>query len=100
MPADQAPERRIAVIGAGPSGVYAAEALIARDGVTVDVIDRLPCPYGLLRYGVAPDHLKMKSLEVTLRRVLENPRVRFLGGVELGRHLTVDQLSTFYDAWV
>jgi ferredoxin--NADP+ reductase len=88
------------VIGSGPSGVYTADELTKQDDIDVDVLDRLPCPYGLLRYGVAPDHLKMKGLDVTLRKVLEKPEVRFLGGVELGEHLSVDELRQYYDAIV
>jgi ferredoxin--NADP+ reductase len=91
---------RVAVIGSGPSGLYAADELSKHDAVSVDVLDRLPCPYGLLRYGVAPDHLKMKSLEITLRKILERPRVRFLGGVELGSGITVEELRECYDAVV
>lgn len=91
---------RVAVIGSGPAGLYAADELSKHDAVSVDVVDRLPCPYGLLRYGVAPDHLKMKSLETTLRKILERPRVRFLGGVELGAGISVDELREYYDAVV
>ncbi|MGH4025172.1 MAG: FAD-dependent oxidoreductase [Pseudonocardiaceae bacterium] len=91
---------RVAVIGSGPSGLYAADELSKHDAVSVDVLDRLPCPYGLLRYGVAPDHLKMKSLEITLRKILERPGVRFLGGVELGSGVSVDELRSYYDAVV
>jgi ferredoxin--NADP+ reductase len=91
---------RVAVIGSGPSGLYAADELSKHDAVSVDVVDRLPCPYGLLRYGVAPDHLKMKSLEITLRKILERPGVRFLGGVELGAGISVDELREYYDAVV
>ncbi|WP_460062024.1 FAD-dependent oxidoreductase [Streptomyces sp. YKOK-I1] len=76
---------RVAVVGSGPSGVYTAQSLVQQDpGVRVDVLDRLPCPYGLVRYGVAPDHEKIKSLQRNLRTVLEHERVRFLGGVEVG----------------
>ncbi|MDX3071539.1 FAD-dependent oxidoreductase [Streptomyces sp. NPDC088354] len=78
---------RIAVVGSGPSGVYTAEALARQEAVpqvAVDVLDRLPCPYGLVRYGVAPDHEKIKSLQGNLRRVLEDPRIRFLGNVTAG----------------
>ncbi|MET9912634.1 FAD-dependent oxidoreductase [Streptomyces sp. NPDC006476] len=76
---------RVAVVGSGPSGVYTAQSLTQLDpDVVVDVLDRLPCPYGLVRYGVAPDHEKIKSLQNTLRTVLEHERVRFLGGVQVG----------------
>ncbi|MFF5858493.1 FAD-dependent oxidoreductase [Streptomyces sp. NPDC012751] len=76
---------RVAVVGSGPSGCYTAQSLIQRDpGVLVDVLDRLPCPFGLVRYGVAPDHEKIKSLQGSLRTVLEHERVRFLGGVRVG----------------
>jgi len=76
---------RVAVVGSGPSGVYTAQNLVQLDsGVHVDVLDRLPCPYGLVRYGVAPDHEKIKSLQNNLRTVLEHERVRFLGGIQVG----------------
>ncbi|MCT7356906.1 FAD-dependent oxidoreductase [Streptomyces sp. 15-116A] len=76
---------RVAVVGSGPSGCYTAQSLVQQDpDVYVDVLDRLPCPYGLVRYGVAPDHEKIKSLQNNLRTVLEHERVRFLGGVPVG----------------
>ncbi|MGX4693888.1 FAD-dependent oxidoreductase [Streptomyces sp. JNUCC 63] len=76
---------RVAVVGSGPSGCYTAQGLVQQDSsVCVDVLDRLPCPYGLVRYGVAPDHEKIKSLQNNLRTVLEHERVRFLGGVQVG----------------
>ena len=80
---------RMAIVGSGPSGVYTAQSLIdlygaGRPPVAIDVLDRLPCPYGLVRYGVAPDHEKIKSLQTNLRRVLEHPHVRFLGNVPVG----------------
>ncbi|MEU2744990.1 FAD-dependent oxidoreductase [Streptomyces collinus] len=76
---------RVAVVGSGPSGCYTAQSLVQLDSeVRVDVLDRLPCPYGLVRYGVAPDHEKIKSLQNTLRAILEHDRVRFLGGVQIG----------------
>ncbi|MEU5892080.1 FAD-dependent oxidoreductase [Streptomyces sp. NPDC047461] len=76
---------RVAVVGSGPSGCYTAQSLVQLDpSVRVDVLDRLPCPYGLVRYGVAPDHEKIKSLQSNLRTVLEHERVRFLGGVRVG----------------
>ncbi|GHG49229.1 FAD-dependent oxidoreductase [Streptomyces griseocarneus] len=78
---------RVAVVGSGPSGVYTAQALLEQrtvPAVAVDVLDRLPCPYGLVRYGVAPDHEKIKSLQRNLRVALERPGVRFLGNVPVG----------------
>ncbi|WP_067801470.1 FAD-dependent oxidoreductase [Actinomadura formosensis] len=90
----------VAVIGSGPAGIYAAEALVKQTGgdVRVDVFDRLPTPYGLVRYGVAPDHTSIKSIARYLQRVLEDPAVRFFGCVELGRDLTRADLLDCYDA--
>jgi ferredoxin--NADP+ reductase len=90
----------VAVVGSGPAGLYAAEALVKQtDGdVQVDVFDRLPSPYGLVRYGVAPDHKSIKSIARYLQRVLEHPAVRFFGCVELGRDLTRADLLECYDA--
>ncbi|MGW1883959.1 FAD-dependent oxidoreductase [Streptomyces sp. NPDC001970] len=78
---------RVAVVGSGPSGVYTAQALVQQSlvpDVRVDVLDRLPCPYGLVRYGVAPDHEKIKSLQNNLRKVLEDEHIRFIGNIEVG----------------
>ncbi|WP_406317823.1 FAD-dependent oxidoreductase [Streptosporangium sp. NBC_01639] len=93
---------RVAVVGSGPAGIYTAEALMkqAPGSVEVDVLERLPTPYGLVRYGVAPDHTSIKSIAEYLSRVLELPGVRFLGGVELGRDLSVTDLLACYDAVV
>ncbi|KAB2349591.1 FAD-dependent oxidoreductase [Actinomadura rudentiformis] len=91
---------QVAVIGSGPAGLYAAEALVKQtDGeVKVDVFDRLPTPYGLVRYGVAPDHKSIKSIARYLQRVLETADVRFFGCVELGRDVTRTDLLDCYDA--
>lgn len=86
------------MIGSGPAGIYATEALTRRGEANVDVIDALPCPYGLVRYGVAPDHPKIRSIVATLRTVLEHPDVRFLGNVQVGKDLTTEDLSQHYDA--
>ncbi|MEU9560151.1 FAD-dependent oxidoreductase [Streptomyces fumanus] len=93
---------RVAVVGSGPSGCYTAQSLVQQDpGVCVDVLDRLPCPYGLVRYGVAPDHEKIKSLQGALRTVLEHERVRFLGGVPVGAQgVSCAGLRELYDAVV
>lgn len=91
---------RVAVIGSGPSGVYAAEALIKQTQIPaeVDVFDRLPTPYGLVRYGVAPDHLTIKSVTRGFEKTFSDPRVRFLGNVEFGKDLTHTDLKAHYDA--
>jgi ferredoxin--NADP+ reductase len=91
---------RVAVVGSGPAGIYAADALTRRGDVAVDVLDRLPCPYGLVRYGVAPDHLKIKSIATALHKVLDRPEVRFLGHVDVGSDVTVAELRDCYDAVV
>ena len=89
---------RVAIVGAGPSGLFAAQFLAARPDIEVDIFDRLPTPYGLLRYGVAPDHTSIKSVATALARVFESPNVRFLGLVTLGRDVTRDELLAGYDA--
>ena len=91
---------RIAVIGSGPAGVYAAAALVQNGGVAVDVFDRLPLPFGLVRYGVAPDHPKIQSISTALERVLEHPAVRFLGNIEVGTHIQVVDLHRHYDGLI
>lgn len=93
--------RRIAIVGAGPSGLFALQALAKADAdLRVDVYDRLPTPFGLLRYGVAPDHASVKAIALTLAAGLEDPRVRFRGMVDIGRDLTREQLLAGYDAVV
>ena len=96
------PERplRVAVIGSGPSGIFATEALLKQTEfpVEVDVYDRLPTPYGLVRYGVAPDHLTIKSVTKGFEKTLSDPRVRFLGNVEFGKELTAEDARAHYDA--
>lgn len=96
------PSLSVAVVGAGPAGLYVAQELLKQSdsNVCVDLYDRLPTPFGLLRYGVAPDHVKMKAAGVPLQRVLEDPRVRFLGNVEVGRDVFVAELRERYSAVV
>jgi ferredoxin/flavodoxin---NADP+ reductase len=97
----------VAVVGSGPGGLYAAEALVKQAAllptpvdVRVDVLDRLPAPYGLVRYGVAPDHKSIKSVANYLRRVLESPGVTFIGGVHFGTDVIREDLLKAYDAVV
>src|SRR4051794_19841461 len=93
---------RVAVVGAGPAGIYAADALARQSdvAVAVDLLDRLPAPFGLVRYGIAPDHPKMRGLRDTLSRTLDDPSVRFVGNVEIGTDLTLDELRRHVDAVV
>ena len=90
----------VAIIGAGPSGIYAAEALAQQSELPVEVvvIDQLPVPFGLVRYGVAPDHPSIRSIRKTLERTLERPRVRFFGDVRIGQHVSVEELRDRTDA--
>jgi len=90
---------RVAVVGAGPSGFYAASALLRQEQLTVevDLFDRLPTPYGLVRGGVAPDHQKIKSVTRVYESSALQPGFAFLGHVELGRDVAVDDLRRHYD---
>lgn len=93
--------RRVAIVGSGASGCYAAEAILKGDpDAQVDVIERLPTPFGLIRYGVAPDHPGTKAVTRTLERVLGDTRVAFYGGVAVGRHVSLQALRECYDAVV
>jgi ferredoxin--NADP+ reductase len=89
---------RVAIVGAGPTGYYAADHLFRQPGlvVEVDMYDRVPTPYGLVRAGVAPDHQKIKSVTASFDKVAANPRFRFYGCVELGHHVTVEDLRAHY----
>lgn len=89
---------RVAIIGSGPAGFYAAEALFKRASsqVDVDVFDRLPTPYGLVRGGVAPDHQKIKAVARVFASTAARPTFRFLGNVQLGRDVSVDELRRHY----
>lgn len=91
---------RVAVVGAGPAGFYAAAALLDDEAheVRVDLIERLLAPYGLVRYGVAPDHPKIKNVTRVYERVALDERVRFLGNVTLGEDVTAEALHRYYDA--
>ncbi len=89
----------MAIVGSGPAGFYAAEAALKvfADGVRIDVIDRLPTPYGLIRAGVAPDHQSIKAVSRRYEAVARDPRVEFLGNLEVGRDIPIDALLANYD---
>jgi ferredoxin/flavodoxin---NADP+ reductase len=90
---------RAAVVGAGPSGFYAADQLL-KGGIAVDLFDALPTPYGLVRAGVAPDHPKIKSVTRMYERTAQHPAFRFFGGVEVGADVTAGELRERYHAVV
>jgi ferredoxin--NADP+ reductase len=90
---------RVAVVGAGPAGIYAADILAKTDlPVSIDLIERLPAPFGLVRYGVAPDHPRIKQIIVALHKVLQRGDIRLLGNVDYGVDLKLDDLRQHYDA--
>ncbi len=92
---------RVAVIGGGPAGFYTAETLLKNhEGTLVDIYDRLPTPFGLVRYGVAPDHPRIKSVTAMLSRTGQDPRVRFLGNVTYGKDITLPDLLRHYHSVV
>ncbi len=91
---------RVAIVGSGPAGFYAAGALLAGDepSVEVDLFERLPTPWGLVRLGVAPDHPKIKSVSRAFEKIALRPGFRFFGNVEIGRDISHDELMRLYDA--
>ena len=92
---------RVAVVGSGPAGFYAAERLLAADvPIEVDMIERLPTPWGLVRLGVAPDHPNIKAVSKVFEKIAKRDGFRFLGNVEVGSDLTHEELTSLYDAVV
>jgi len=92
--------RHIAIIGSGPAGYYTAEAAQKKfgDDVRVDILDRLPVPFGLIRFGVAPDHQSIKAVAGRYEKVALSDNVRFVGNVTVGKDVSIDELQTLYDA--
>jgi ferredoxin--NADP+ reductase len=92
--------RHVAIIGSGPAGYYTAEALqkLYGDAVSIDMIDRLPVPYGLIRSGVAPDHQSIKAVYRRYEKTALSPNTRFVGHVAVGGDVSIDELKTLYDA--
>ncbi|APT85536.1 FAD-dependent oxidoreductase [Corynebacterium aquilae] len=92
---------RVAVIGAGPAGIYASDLLMKSDTpVEIDLYERMPAPFGLIRYGVAPDHPRIKGIVNALHKVMEKDELRLLGNIAVGEDVTIDELKQFYDALV
>ncbi len=92
---------RVAIVGAGPAGIYAADVLMKSDTpVSIDLYERQPAPFGLIRYGVAPDHPRIKGIVKALHQVLSKPQIRLLGNVEYGVDVKLEDLRRYYDAVV
>jgi len=92
---------RLAIVGAGPAGIYAADILLKHERsfeVSIDLFDQLPAPYGLVRYGVAPDHPRIKGIITALREVLDSGDIRVFGNVRYGTDITLDDLKRHYHA--
>lgn len=92
---------RLAIVGAGPAGIYAADLIIKAErdfDVSIDLFDLLPAPYGLVRYGVAPDHPRIKGIIRALYEVLDRGDIRFFGNVKYGTDITLDELKSHYNA--
>ena len=92
---------RLAIVGAGPAGIYAADILLKQQrefDVSIDLFDQLPAPYGLVRYGVAPDHPRIKGIITALRDVLDRGDIRIFGNVRFGTDITLDDLKAHYNA--
>ena len=90
---------RVAVVGAGPAGIYAADVLVkSGTDVSIDLYERHPAPFGLIRYGVAPDHPRIKGIVKALHQVLSKPQIRLLGNVRFGADVTLEDLRRHYDA--
>ncbi|MEP6481605.1 MAG: FAD-dependent oxidoreductase [Rhodoglobus sp.] len=92
---------RLAIVGAGPAGIYAADILLKAEkafDVSIDLFEQLPAPYGLVRYGVAPDHPRIKGIITALKDVLDSGQIRLFGNVLFGRDITLDDLKQHYNA--
>lgn len=90
---------KICIVGAGPAGFYSAQQLLKiSKNIKVDILERLPVPFGLVRYGVAPDHPEVKNVINTFHKIAMNPRVQFIGNVNVGKDITVNQLQEIYHA--
>jgi ferredoxin--NADP+ reductase len=92
---------RLAIVGAGPAGIYAADILLKAErgfDVSIDLFEHLPAPYGLVRYGVAPDHPRIKGIITALREVIDRGDIRLFGNVKFGTDITLDDLKKHYNA--
>ncbi|KAI8834675.1 hypothetical protein BC829DRAFT_422221 [Chytridium lagenaria] len=90
------PLNRICVVGAGPAGLYTVQKLLKIPNVHIDVLDKLPVPYGLIRYGIAPDHPEAKNVIHKFQKTLQDPRVTFIGAIDIGKHIQLHDLFDHY----
>lgn len=93
---------RVAVVGAGPAGIYASDLLIRNEehDIHVDLFEQMPAPFGLIRYGVAPDHPRIKGIVKSLHNVLDKDNLRLIANITVGRDITIEDLRDYYDAVV
>ncbi|XP_042913087.1 NADPH:adrenodoxin oxidoreductase, mitochondrial isoform X2 [Parasteatoda tepidariorum] len=91
-----APKKKICIIGSGPAGFYTAQNLLKSEVVEVDIFEKLPAPYGLIRYGVAPDHPEIKNVITSFNKVAEYKYCNFYGNVNIGQDITIEELSKAY----
>ncbi|AZA10622.1 FAD-dependent oxidoreductase [Corynebacterium gerontici] len=90
---------RVAVVGAGPAGIYASDLLIkSGEEVSIDLYERMPAPFGLIRYGVAPDHPRIKGIITSLHNVMNKPQIRLLANIDVGNDISVEEMREYYDA--
>src|SRR4051812_38325231 len=90
---------RVAIVGSGPTGFYCAQEVLSKGlEVKVDMFEKLPVPFGLVRYGVAPDHPKIKNVTKIFEKTAENPKFTFFGNVTVGKNISVFEMQKFYDA--
>ncbi|XP_017893540.1 NADPH:adrenodoxin oxidoreductase, mitochondrial isoform X1 [Ceratina calcarata] len=90
---------KVCIVGAGPAGFYAAQQLLkGTNNIEVDILEKYPVPYGLVRFGVAPDHPEVKNVIHTFEKTASNPRFRFIGNVDVGKDVTIKELQELYHA--
>jgi len=87
----------VVIIGSGPGGFYAAESISKKLNSDIDIIDRLPTPFGLIRGGVAPDHQTTKKISLTYTKTAKKDQIRFFGNIEIGKDVSLDELRKIYD---
>ena len=90
----------VVIIGSGPSGFYAAESISKKLNSDIDIIDRLPTPFGLIRGGVAPDHQTTKKISAAYTKTAKKEQINFFGNIEIGKDISIEELREIYDVVV